>query len=73
MNTQALRKARQLFNNDLIPPEHNRAYQRKWVRSLRFLGDRWLLAKPALTHTAVDRAQSSTVTMETVNPSPTKV
>lgn len=46
MNTTALRKARQLFNNDMIPPEHNRAYQRKWVRSLRFLGDRWLLAKP---------------------------
>lgn len=50
MNTRMLKRARQLFNNDMVPPEHNRAYQRKWVRSLRFLGDRWLLSKPGVDH-----------------------
>jgi hypothetical protein len=45
MNTNTLRRVRKLFNNDMIPTEHNRAYQRKWVQSVRHLGDRWLLAK----------------------------
>ena len=45
MNTNALRKVRRLFNSDCIPREHNRAYQRKWVRSVRMLGDNWLLAR----------------------------
>lgn len=47
MNTQVLRRVRQLFNNPLVPPEHNRSYQRQWVRQVRHLGDKWLLAKPA--------------------------
>lgn len=46
MNTQALRKVRQLFNSPNIPAEHNRSYQRQWVRQVRHLGDKWLLAKP---------------------------
>ncbi len=45
MKTQMLTKARVLFNVDYIPPEINRANQRKWVRSVRLLGDKWLLAK----------------------------
>jgi hypothetical protein len=45
MKTQALIKVRQLFNNPYIPVEHNRSYQRQWVRQIRFLGDKWLLAK----------------------------
>ena len=46
MNTQVLRKVRQMFNNPYIPVEHNRSYQRQWVQQVRRLGDRWLLAKP---------------------------
>lgn len=45
MNTQVLRRVRQLFNNPRIPVEHNRSYQRQWVRQVRHLGDKWLLAK----------------------------
>ena len=47
MNTQELRrKARQLYNNKLVPTEVNQLNQRKWVRSVLKLGDKWLLAKP---------------------------
>ena len=45
MNTKMLTKARQLFSVDYVPPEINRANQRKWIRSIRNLGDKWLLAK----------------------------
>lgn len=45
MNTQQLIRVRKLFNNPEIPIEHNRSYQRQWVRSIRILGDKWLLAK----------------------------
>lgn len=44
MPTQMLRRARELWNtgNTRID-RHN---QRSWIRSIRFLGDKWLLAKP---------------------------
>jgi hypothetical protein len=46
MNTQELRrKARQLYNNKAVPTEVNQHNQRKWVRSVLKLGDKWLLAK----------------------------
>ena len=46
MQTQELRrKARQLYNNKLVPTEVNQYNQRKWVRSVLKLGDKWLLAK----------------------------
>lgn len=45
MNVQALRRVRKLFSTDYVSPEVNRAHQRKWVRAIRFLGDRWLLAQ----------------------------
>lgn len=38
MNTKILRLVRELYSN--------RNYQRQWVRSVRLLGDRWLLARP---------------------------
>ena len=38
MNTKLLRLVRELYDN--------RYYQRQWVRSVRYLGDKWLLAKP---------------------------
>ena len=46
MNTTILRKVRQMFNSDWIPDAHNRSYQRQWVKQVRHLGDKWLLAKP---------------------------
>jgi hypothetical protein len=45
MKTQALKKVRQMFNNPWVPPHFNRSYQRQWVRQVRNLGDKWLLAK----------------------------
>lgn len=45
MKTHMLKRARTLFNVDYMPPEINRANQRKWVRSVRLLGDNWLLAQ----------------------------
>lgn len=46
MQTQTLRrKARCLFNNSLVPQAVNQYNQRKWVRSVLKLGDKWLLAK----------------------------
>ena len=45
MNTTALRYVRRLFNAEHVPAHTNRHNQRQWVRSIRFLGDKWLLAK----------------------------
>jgi hypothetical protein len=44
MNTKMLTKARQLFSVDYMPKQINRANQRKWVRAIRMLGDKWLIA-----------------------------
>lgn len=44
MKTQALKTVRRLFNVDYVSREQNRHNQRSWVRSVRFLGDKWLLA-----------------------------
>jgi hypothetical protein len=46
MNTKMLKLARRLWNVPGCPRELNRANARKWVRSLRTLGDHWLLARP---------------------------
>lgn len=45
MKTEALRHVRRLWTNPLAPREINRANQIKWVRAVRMLGDKWLLAK----------------------------
>lgn len=45
MNTTRLAQARRLYNSDLAPREVNRANQRKWARSIRILGDKWLYAR----------------------------
>ena len=45
MNTRMLRHVRGLWNSSLVPHHINRANQRKWVRSIRRLGEKWLLAK----------------------------
>jgi hypothetical protein len=47
LTTEQLRKkARKIYNNDMVPDHTNRHNQRKWVRSVLQLGDRWLIAKP---------------------------
>ena len=46
MNTKMLRHVRTLFNTEGVDNRINRHNQRQWVRSIRFLGDKWLLATP---------------------------
>jgi hypothetical protein len=47
MNTEQLRrKARVIYNNDMVSERVNQYNQRKWVRAVLKLGDRWLVAKP---------------------------
>lgn len=41
---QLLRRARKLYNSEYAPSHINRANQRAWVRAVRALGSRWLLA-----------------------------
>jgi hypothetical protein len=45
MNTKMLSHVRALWNSPHVPSAINRANQLKWVRSVRQLGDKWLLAK----------------------------
>jgi len=45
MNTKMLKHVRTLFNTDGVPAHTNRHNQRQWVKSIRHLGDKWLLAK----------------------------
>ena len=45
MNTTALSMARRLFQIDGVPSHTQRHNIRGWVRSVRHLGDKWLLAK----------------------------
>jgi hypothetical protein len=43
MNTHYLKVVRNLFNNTMVKPSTNRHNQRAWIRSVRVLGDKWLL------------------------------
>jgi len=45
MNITKLKYVRQLFVTYDAPPQTIRSYQRQWIRSVRYLGDNWLLAK----------------------------
>lgn len=44
MKTKALKLVRELFAVDYVPMHTQRHNQRQWVKSVRQLGDRWLLA-----------------------------
>lgn len=59
MKTNMLRRVRRLYNADYIPREINRANQRKWIQSVRFLGDRWLLAEYVSRKVIADHATSA--------------
>jgi len=45
MNVRMLRHVRELWSVEHVSLETNRANQRKWVRSVRLLGDKWLFAQ----------------------------
>ena len=45
MNIQVLRHVRQLFKSYDADEKTKRAYQRKWIKSIRNLGKNHLLAK----------------------------
>lgn len=46
MNTTMLTRARRLFDRPGIPRNVVRHNCRQWARSVRMLGDKWLIAKP---------------------------
>jgi hypothetical protein len=46
MNVQALKKVRKLFCIEGVPRNVQRHNCQQWVKSLRFLGNKWLLANP---------------------------
>ncbi len=46
MNTAMLTRARRLFDRPGIPRHVVRHNCRQWARSVRLLGDKWLIAKP---------------------------
>jgi hypothetical protein len=43
--SQLLRMAVRLYSNPNAPKHINRHNQRAWLKSIQFLGDKWLLAK----------------------------
>jgi len=45
MNIKYLSQVRRIFASYDAPPATIRSYQRQWVRSVRKLGDKWLVAK----------------------------
>jgi hypothetical protein len=45
MNTRFLSHVRRIFASYDAPPATIRYYQRQWIRSIRRLGDNWLVAK----------------------------
>ena len=66
MNTEQLRrKARELYNNKEVPQGVNQYNQRKWVRSVLKLGDKWLLAKNVERIQWLDKTQSRIYRMVT--------
>ena len=46
MKTKALKMVREMFAVDYVPRHTQRHNQRQWVKSVRQLGDRWLVARP---------------------------
>mgnify|MGYP003394378262 FL=1 len=46
MKTNLLKRIRQHFGSDWVPEHVKRHNMRAYIRARRFLGDKWLLAKP---------------------------
>lgn len=47
MNTNLLRRVRKMFACEYAPRSVQRHNMRAWARSVRLLGDKWLIANPA--------------------------
>lgn len=45
MNTKMLKRVRQMYNVEYMSASTNRHNQRQWIKSIRNLGDKWLLAE----------------------------
>jgi hypothetical protein len=45
MNTTFLTRVRSLYCIEGVPVSTQRHNCRQWIKSIRFLGDKWLLAK----------------------------
>jgi hypothetical protein len=45
MKTNMLKRARRLFRVTSVPIHTQRHNMRAWVRSVRFLGDKWLMVR----------------------------
>jgi hypothetical protein len=45
MKTNFLKRVRRLYCVDGVPSHIQRHNCRQWIKSIRFLGDKWLLAK----------------------------
>jgi len=43
MNISMLKRVRELYNVDYLSYQANRANQRKWIKAIRMVGDKWLL------------------------------
>jgi hypothetical protein len=46
MDVRMLKHVRELFAVDYVPIHTQRHNQKQWVRAVRRLGDRWILATP---------------------------
>lgn len=46
MNTKLLKHTRELFKTYNVSEKVRRQYRLKWIRSVRLMGDKWLLAQP---------------------------
>lgn len=46
MKINMLTRVRRHYSNEFAPRSLNRHNQRAWIRAIRLLGDRWLLAAP---------------------------
>lgn len=46
MNTTLLIRARKHFVHEMAPRHIQRSNMRAWVRSIRLLGDKWLISRP---------------------------
>jgi hypothetical protein len=71
MKTNMLTRARHYYNSDLVSRVQNRHNQRAWIRSIRLLGDRWLLAAP-LTRPDTPDAYSPGIVQTLWTPDPTR-
>lgn len=45
---QLLRRAKALFNSPYVTASTNRHNRKQWVKSVLYLGDKWLLATPVM-------------------------